>query len=275
MTQQGASQRPDPLATVLQALNDIRSSQAATSARMERTMDERLTELRREIVETQDAVCNRFEKKLKSGKDKYAFKKKSYEAQHNFNEEVDDSISKAIGALSRAGGEDGSTSASASGPTAESQIEKAKRALTEGKELIAKRQKLLKIADRADGGWRVAEEYEKDPVADNSDDEKRIRKAEKAAEQKIAREKREKSRKGQNFRARRPYFGAARVPAPQLPAPTPWSPRPKYPEAQNRRGPCFACGIEGHFRSECPSQGRWKGAVGLHRSGPPAGGRLQ
>ena len=62
-----------------------------------------------------------------------------------------------------------------------SAFEKAKRALTEGKELIGRRQKLLKIADRAEGGWKVAEQYMKDPIADDSDDEKRIRKAEKEA----------------------------------------------------------------------------------------------
>ena len=80
-----------------------------------------------------------------------------------------------------------------------SSLERAKQLLTEGKELIAGGQKLLKIADRSEGGWRVAEEYMKDPVANDSDDEKCIKKAEKAVEGKLAKEKREKANVDSHF----------------------------------------------------------------------------
>ena len=58
-------------------------------------------------------------------------------------------------------------------------LENAKQPLAKGRELIGSRQKLLITIDHAEGGWRVAEEYLKDPVADDSDDDKRIKKAEK------------------------------------------------------------------------------------------------
>ena len=44
-------------------------------------------------------------------------------------------------------------------------------------EAIQKRQKLIKLADKSKAGWLAVEECESDELADNSDDEKRIKKA--------------------------------------------------------------------------------------------------
>ena len=49
------------------------------------------------------------------------------------------------------------------------------------KEQVAKRSKLIKLADRSEAGWAVVEHYEADPIAQDSGDEKRIRSAEKIA----------------------------------------------------------------------------------------------
>ncbi|KAK3742011.1 hypothetical protein QZH41_019859, partial [Actinostola sp. cb2023] len=48
--------------------------------------------------------------------------------------------------------------------------------ITEGKKLIKKRQKLIRIADKAKDGWRVVEEYVSDELASDTDDEKRLKK---------------------------------------------------------------------------------------------------
>ncbi len=56
--------------------------------------------------------------------------------------------------------------------------------IEEGQQLIKNRQKLIKLADRSKDGWQVAQEYESDDLASNSEDEKRIRKAESAVEKK-------------------------------------------------------------------------------------------
>ena len=53
--------------------------------------------------------------------------------------------------------------------------------VNEGKKLIHKRQKLIKIADRYKDGWQVVEEYESDELASNSEDEKKLKKAKEAA----------------------------------------------------------------------------------------------
>ena len=43
--------------------------------------------------------------------------------------------------------------------------------------LIERRQKLIKLADKSEAGWLAVDEYESDELADDSADEKRIRKA--------------------------------------------------------------------------------------------------
>ena len=54
----------------------------------------------------------------------------------------------------------------------------------EAQQIIRKRQKLIKIADRSKDGWLVVQEYESDDLASNSEDEKRLKKAKNAAEKK-------------------------------------------------------------------------------------------
>ena len=53
------------------------------------------------------------------------------------------------------------------------------------------REKLIKMADRSELGWRVVQHYLADPIADSVDDEKRIKNATKsaAAELKAVQEK--------------------------------------------------------------------------------------
>ena len=43
--------------------------------------------------------------------------------------------------------------------------------------LIERRQKLIKLADKSEAGWLAVDEYESDELAEDSADEKRIRKA--------------------------------------------------------------------------------------------------
>jgi len=47
--------------------------------------------------------------------------------------------------------------------------------VAEGKLIIEKRQKLIKIADKNRDGWLVVKEYESDDLASGSEGEKKIR----------------------------------------------------------------------------------------------------
>ena len=49
--------------------------------------------------------------------------------------------------------------------------------LEEGIKSLEKRQKHIKVADRSDYGWATVEHYDSHPLADNSDDEKRLEKS--------------------------------------------------------------------------------------------------
>ena len=58
------------------------------------------------------------------------------------------------------------------------------QALTSGNNALAafqKRQKLIKLADKSEAGWLGVEESEGDELADDSDDAKRIKKAQEKA----------------------------------------------------------------------------------------------
>ena len=138
--------------------------------------------------------------------------------------------------------------------------------IAKGRQLIANRQKLIKIADRSDLGWAVVEEYTADELAADSDDEKRLDKAERSAERKAA-----KRRKHTDYR-HRPNFGRRQQPlqtqqtmstAPVFPDPQAFPGSTPFPSIPPKRppvssqfprviGPCYACGQIGHLWSSCP-----------------------
>ncbi|KAK3744095.1 hypothetical protein QZH41_005420 [Actinostola sp. cb2023] len=49
--------------------------------------------------------------------------------------------------------------------------------VTESKKLVKKRQKLIRITDKAKDGWKVVDEYVSDELASDTEDEKRLKKA--------------------------------------------------------------------------------------------------
>ena len=59
-----------------------------------------------------------------------------------------------------------------------------RKLIAEGKLIIKKRQKLIRIADKNRDGCLVVQEYESNDLASDSEDEKKIRKAKAAAEKK-------------------------------------------------------------------------------------------
>ena len=73
----------------------------------------------------------------------------------------------------------------------------------EGKELIRKRQKLNRIADKSADGWKVVDEYVSDELASGSEDEKRLKKANEVARRK--RRQPTRGRRGTRKRAQRNF----------------------------------------------------------------------
>ena len=64
-------------------------------------------------------------------------------------------------------------------------ISAATNAIGQGKDVLVHRQKLIKMAGQSESGWRVVDEYQTNQPADDSDDEKKIFKAESRAARKI------------------------------------------------------------------------------------------
>ncbi len=113
------------------------------------------------------------------------------------------------------------------------------------------RNKHIKLADKSEHGWKVVDEYKSEKLADDSDDEKRIKNAIKSAAAKA--KAKPKSQKGRAHPYRRPaethpnpersssfrrYNGVSRF---QAPGPS---------TAANDY--CFGCGKIGHWRRSCP-----------------------
>lgn len=104
---------------------------------------------------------------------------------------------------------------------------------------IQGRNKLIKIADRTEGGWTTVEEYEKCDYADDSDDDKKIRQANTRALQKKRRLQPRRSATVTSYdinRGNHLFRGQHRARA---------------------AGPldiCFRCGLGGHFRRDCRAQ---------------------
>ena len=140
-------------------------------------LDDKLAAFQDQVCLSQEEAASKAVKKSKAAEKPFIFKKKGNEAQAKFNAQVEDAVEEAIGEL------DGISHPS-------KPVERAKAVLEEGRKLLTERQKLIKIADRSEFGWSVVAEYTADELADNSDDEKRIEKAEKTAERKAAKRKR-------------------------------------------------------------------------------------
>ena len=115
------------------------------------------------ILAKQSDQIKSIENKLssKSHLDRISLSKPGNQRQLEANREIMDHLDKAIEEIEK-------------GKQAE-----AKATLETGKKLVSKRIKLIRLADR--NGWDVAKEYVSDDLASDSEDDKEIRKAIRAA----------------------------------------------------------------------------------------------
>ena len=134
------------------------------------------------------------------------------------------------------------------------QLDKVKESLDKGESLLAERQKHILLADKSEFGWMIIQEYKKNDLADDSDDEKKI----------IRAEARARSQAKQNALKSKSRFAPVRRDFPKsLPIPSnsvtdsssAVRPIPTLDgqfRSQIKPGSCFACNKPGHWRAQCP-----------------------
>ena len=164
-------------------------------------------------------------------KDKYVFKRKSCEDQFKFNVKLSTKLKDADSAVK-------SGDAVAASET-----------ISEGLDLLSNRQKVIRLADSSDLGWSVVKEYQANPLASDSEDEKRMMLAEARASRKLKQRRFEKShRMPQGFQPHTATVTATTTSG-QLQQgnviPT------VRPVRRGRPGVCYGCGKSGHWKFEC------------------------
>ena len=107
----------------------------------------------------------------------------------------------------------------------------------EGKNIVLHRQKLIKLADSSENGWRFVDEYERNERPENSDDEKEIQKSEYRASRKMT------SNRGRKRGAQHSGTIAAYIPVLG-------QSQGNYRGTNRRTATCYTCGKFGHWRSE-------------------------
>ena len=167
------------------------------------------------------------------------YKKKGNEEQASFNTCIDELLAEAQLDLP--------------GPGSSAALEHAHKALERGRRLIAERQKLICVADCSELGWIVVSEYTVDELADDSEDEKRLEKAERLVEKKAAKHRKKCMEPPSIKQGARlvPATAAARAGPSGYQVPPLWPAGPS-PQLFKAPGLCFACGEMGHIRLQCP-----------------------
>ena len=238
----------------------------AATDRLMKFIEGKFEEMKEENEGLRRKVKKQEEKQVK-------FDKKSHEVQFLFNMELLEKIEEIQDGVGRF------------------KTDKVKQLLEDMVKKINYRNKLIKIADRSPYGWTTVAEYEKDRLANDADDEKRIKDSEKGAE-KIEKEKKakeNKEREKRNNTRYNPYSnsrgsststsrdhqssrGESSRSGSSNSSPSPSGTTPRFRNAPQQSShnqqhsrynstyyqgsggrPCFGCGETGHVRRDCPN----------------------
>ena len=220
------------------------------------SIKELLAEVRdqkRQIISIQDevransAIVSSQVKKLKSEQE-YTWKRPGNKIQFVFNSEVHDNVKQCLWALEN------------------DKLDYLRELLQDSENKLKQRNKLIKIADSSNGGWETVRQYEQNPIADDSEDENRISKADYRAVRKRKNAAKAKSIKPASATVTSGAlmssvpFGSGFPQQPGVPVMPafipPFATRPRLfqgvPGNTRWSGGCFACGDLSHFRRDCP-----------------------
>ena len=215
----------------------VESSIAQTNqsllASMKSMLDSSLEDLKRSHADTADSHLKEIQK-LKFDV-LHRFKKKGNEDQYKFNLKVGDATEEAKEACSS------------------KQLDKIPASLEKGEKLLSERQEHILLAEKSDFGWSLIQEYKRNDLAEDSDDEKKI----------IRAEARARTQAKQNLTRSRSRFGSIRREPSTFTPVAAASPSQVYsisarpipkvqPRLQTKPGSYFACNKPGYWRAQCP-----------------------
>ena len=238
-----ASGAPGSAAIAVSA-NQFRELMSAITVTKDR-MDEKLAKFQDKIRQGQEEAAMRTIKRSRYEKS-YVFRKHGNEEQASFNAKVDETLAQAE--INLSGVEHGSAATSA--------VQRIREAIQKGRSLLEECQKLLQLANHSEHGWGVVDEYTVDDLAEYSDDEKRIEKAERVAERKAGKRRKKRGTGAVKSRGGSPHFPVA-VQPPVMRMPVTAAPynQPRWqtlPPPTRPIGPCHFCGEMGHLSLSCP-----------------------
>ena len=212
----------------------------------QRSVNSKLAQFQEEVWQGQEEAAA---KALKSAKYErpYSFKKRGNEEQVTFNAKMDETLTEAKSELSSF------SAASVFTPA----VRRIKEVIQNVRSLLEEQHKLIRLADRSVQGWSLVDDCTEGNLADDSDDECRNEKADRATERKAG--KWCKKRSSQAGQAKFCGGSAARMqqPAGVMPAATAPFTQPKRqvtPAATRPIGPCHFCSEMGQLRLYCPGR---------------------
>jgi hypothetical protein len=221
-----------------QAGNDQGPNDAAdlTTQAKRRTSD-LARDVRRELLKPTDLAEAEAKRMRPNG-----WTRESYEEQFKINHQVKELNEQAAGLI-----KDGN-------------VEQGLNLMASGEKIIASRQKLLLVADRA-GSWKAAELYQEPEMATDEKDEKKIRKCVEAASAKTTPTKQPRGgggTRGGHGGGRRAGGGGGYPPGPPPRQLDQQNGGGGYQPSGNSHGGgvCFTCNRAGHYSRDCPSSGR-------------------
>ena len=120
--------------------------------------------------------------------------------------------------------------------------------------MIKQRQKIIRLADESELGWKVVNEYMQSEIASDEEDQKKIHRAQARARGKAKSDRGRRGRRYMPYRSRSWYpvetmsyqaYQARQQPVQQ-----------QQQQQQQRLGVCFLCGQARHWKVDCPTNKR-------------------
>ena len=212
-------------------------------------LDKKFSEIKRGLGQKGLATDSQIKKLKTEAKAANSFQFKGNKLQFEFNSSLLDSIDSAPASL------------------LEGDLSRVNQELENVKTLLNKRNKAIRFADKSPAGWTAVEKYKSDELADDSEDEKKLRSAERRALSKLRARKQNRSTSEVrskfsqepsysvgSYRSAGQPFRPHQFPLQSFRGHQPF--RSRQPQPSDK---CFACGQFGHWANStfCPNFSHW------------------